>query len=550
MAGFLDRVKNLTQKKGGKDKEIEKYEKILTDQPEDRNALNALGDLYAKRAEADKACEYYLKVGSLYARDGFTLKAIAVYKKAQRAKPDFIQTYLDLADLYVQKGLIGEAKSNYLTAGEMQAAAGQKHESLDTYRKIADLDPDNIKIRTKLAAMYENENYNDDAATIYVEIGKVVARDKPQDGKQYFKRARELQTDNEDVLSEIGYSYLDFGMRQEAAEIFRTLSDLFPDNVDYQEQVEELSGPAASAPAAPAPAAPAPAAPAPAAPAPAAPPAREPQTPPEEVSIEFSEEELTSLNFGDEPDEEIAPVEDLSSQAGSADDHSLDFQIENQGGIAFEDESAPPDEAPQADNTIDFSLGEPEPGISVEDTASQTGGDFYDLADKVGMSSAKAQQVGAGPSALKVQAHEELAKSDISDIVGEFKKGVMEEVGTEDYETHYELGISYKEMDLLDDAIEELKLASLEPSIFVDCQSVMALCYAEKGELDLAAQSLQEARARVEKGSGKYQDLSYQLGDTYEKQDNVYEAVQVYQELFQVNPNYRDVKRKLNKLLG
>ncbi len=57
MASFLDRVKGLTQKKGGKDKEIEKYEKILSRQPEDRNALNALGDLYAKRGDAGKAGE-------------------------------------------------------------------------------------------------------------------------------------------------------------------------------------------------------------------------------------------------------------------------------------------------------------------------------------------------------------------------------------------------------------------------------------------------------------------------------------------------------------
>lgn len=76
---FLDAFKGFGQKKGGgKDKEVEKYEKILKDQPEDRNALNNLGDLYAKRNEADKACEYYLKVGDLYAKDGFTLKAIAV----------------------------------------------------------------------------------------------------------------------------------------------------------------------------------------------------------------------------------------------------------------------------------------------------------------------------------------------------------------------------------------------------------------------------------------------------------------------------------------
>ncbi|MBD3308944.1 hypothetical protein GF339_21200, partial [candidate division KSB3 bacterium] len=219
-SSFLDVVKGITQKKGKggkgkKDKEVEKYEKILQTAPDDRNALNALGDLYAKRGESEKACQYYLQVGALYAKDGFTLKSIAVYKKAQRAKPDLITTYLELADLYVQKGLIGEAKTNYMKAAEMQAASGAKHESLDTYRKIADLDPTNIKIRSKLAAMYENEDFIEDAAGIYVDIGTVIAQQTPEDAKPYFQRARTLQPENEHILSRIGYTYAEVDLTQD-----------------------------------------------------------------------------------------------------------------------------------------------------------------------------------------------------------------------------------------------------------------------------------------------------------------------------------------------
>ncbi|MDY0094479.1 MAG: tetratricopeptide repeat protein, partial [Candidatus Vecturithrix sp.] len=150
----------------------------------------------------------------------------------------------------------------------------------------------------------------------------------------------------------------------------------------------------------------------------------------------------------------------------------------------------------------------------------------------------------------KIEGSEHLALSEIDDIVKEFKQGVLEEVGTEDYETHYELGISYKEMSLLDDAIEELKLAALEPSKFVECQGIIALCYLEKGETELAAQTFSEARRRVEPRGDKYQDLTYQIASIYEEDDKIAEAAQIYQELFQINPNYRDVKRRLKRLMG
>ena len=100
----------------------------------------------------------------------------------------------------------------------------------------------------------------------------------------------------------------------------------------------------------------------------------------------------------------------------------------------------------------------------------------------------------------------------------------------------------------LDDAIEELKLASLEPSKFVECQGVIALCYFEKGEHEQAIKAFQKARERIEDQGEKYQDLTYQIATIYEQNKDHTEAIQEFQELFKINPNYRDVKQRLKKL--
>lgn len=553
-ASFLDTFKGLTQKKGKgtkpKDKEIEKYEKMLEETPDDRNALNALGDLYAKRGNAGKACDHYLRVGELYAKDGFTLKAIAVYKKAQRARPDLIRTYIDLADLYVQKGLIGEAKSNYLTAAEMQAATGAKHDSLDTYRKIADLDPNNINIRSKLAAMYEKEDFIEDAATIYAEIGDAIIEQNVENGKGFYHRAMELQPDNQDILSHIGYAYAERSMQQEAVEIFEKLLTLHPDNIDYQEQLDELNTVSDLQEAIP-------------------------EATPSEIS--FSEEELTSLNFGEQPIADIQTLPEgvldsqpVESPPQEAEDYSLDFHIEDQGAILLgtEDQTSSEEATSSQDgHLVDFSLAEASDQtqdstehiiVAQQQPPSQLGSSgtsgYFDLASRLDT----AAQIGreydeqgqTAQSSLKVEASESLASSEISDIIREFKQGVLEEVGAEDYETHYELGISYKEMSLLDDAIEELKLAALEPSKFVECQGVIGLCYIEKGDYGSAIQAFLEARAKVEPRGGEYQDLTYQIALSYEKFGKMEEAVKELQTLYQVKPDYRDVKQRLNKLLG
>ncbi|MEN8223234.1 MAG: tetratricopeptide repeat protein, partial [Acidobacteriota bacterium] len=54
------------------------------------------------------------------------------------------------------------------------------------------------------------------------------------------------------------------------------------------------------------------------------------------------------------------------------------------------------------------------------------------------------------------------------EIFEEFKKGVDEKIGQEDFDTRYNLGIAYKEMGLLEEAIHEFLISSKHPSKFFD----------------------------------------------------------------------------------
>ena len=81
---------------------------------------------------------------------------------------------------------------------------------------------------------------------------------------------------------------------------------------------------------------------------------------------------------------------------------------------------------------------------------------------------------------------EEGREVSLEEIFRDFKKGVEQQLSPEDYETHYNLGIAYKEMGLIDEAIGEFQLAAKDPLHAVECCSMLGLCFLEKGLPQLA----------------------------------------------------------------
>src|SRR4029453_6089072 len=79
-----------------------------------------------------------------------------------------------------------------------------------------------------------------------------------------------------------------------------------------------------------------------------------------------------------------------------------------------------------------------------------------------------------------------LGDAGLADIFKEFKKGVDKQLGKEDYDTRYNLGIAYKEMGLIDEAIAEFQLAAKDEGRLLECSSMLGICFLEKGMPKLA----------------------------------------------------------------
>ncbi|MBI4509719.1 MAG: tetratricopeptide repeat protein [Deltaproteobacteria bacterium] len=161
MAINKNKVMEAAQKfveKGQTDKAIKEYLKIVQDDPKDVRIWLKIGDLYAKKGAKSEATETYLKVAQFYGEQGFYLKAVAVYKQILKLDPRLVDVNMKLAELYRQLGLLSDAMQQYELVAAFYHREGRTKEALATIKELAELDPENVATRIKLAELYSKEN--------------------------------------------------------------------------------------------------------------------------------------------------------------------------------------------------------------------------------------------------------------------------------------------------------------------------------------------------------------------------------------------------------
>jgi tetratricopeptide (TPR) repeat protein len=130
----------------------------------------------------------------------------------------------------------------------------------------------------------------------------------------------------------------------------------------------------------------------------------------------------------------------------------------------------------------------------------------------------------------------------------EIRSAVNGQVGRDDYETRYDLGIAYREMGLLDEAVAELQLASRGPSRLVESSSLLAACFLDKGLPQLAIKWLERGLAAPGLVPQQALSLRYDLAGAREAQGEADRALEIYVELYGENAGFRDVAEKLRRL--
>jgi tetratricopeptide (TPR) repeat protein len=129
----------------------------------------------------------------------------------------------------------------------------------------------------------------------------------------------------------------------------------------------------------------------------------------------------------------------------------------------------------------------------------------------------------------------------------EIRSVVGAHVPRDDYETRYDLGIAYREMGLLDEAIAELQLASRGSSRLIESTSLLAACFLDKGLPRLAIQWLERGLQTPGLLPDQAQSLRYDLARAHEARGEAALAQEIYVELYGEDAGFRDVAARLQR---
>ena len=351
--------------------------------------------------------------------------------------------------------------------------------------------------------------------------------------------ARGVPPELQRALDEVE-QYVSLGFVDDAKDAVAELAARYPDHPAVSARMAELGLEAPDEAAKPAPHSPPP--PAKARPA-SAPPAAEEEEEKEEEEDE-EEDELSDL-VGDLP-EEPEPTPAPGPEADATDDPFGELGLDEPAAPAAEEEPIVDELALEPEEpSLDLGLGEPEADAPSFGESQAAPGGMLDLgAELDGLFETQAAVAEPDAGALGT----DLGDAGLADIFKEFKKGVDKQLGKEDYDTRYNLGIAYKEMGLVDEAIAEFQLAAKDVNRLLECSSMLGICFLEKGMPKLAVKWFEKGLAAPDRSEEEYQGLRYDLATAYEAGGEVDRALQIFTDLYGQDSTFRDVATRVREL--
>jgi len=170
----LERAKRFLEKNRVEDA-IEAYLAVLDEAPQHQEATQALGDLYARMDQAERAAVYYGLLFDLLVDPKDETKALAIYNRFLRSNsgaqpPERIARY---AFLQQKQNHPDEAIEQYTKAAELFTTGAREEDALFCWERIAQLDPENKNRQLRLAEAAERIGKNALAARAFLRAGQL-----------------------------------------------------------------------------------------------------------------------------------------------------------------------------------------------------------------------------------------------------------------------------------------------------------------------------------------------------------------------------------------
>lgn len=137
---------------------------------------------------------------------------------------------------------------------------------------------------------------------------------------------------------------------------------------------------------------------------------------------------------------------------------------------------------------------------------------------------------------------------EFQEILEQFRRGIDENLESDDYQAHYELGVAFKEMGLLDEAIAEFQKALRAPEGKLRTAEALGIAFFDKGQLAVSEAVLRRAVESTAEGDDGKIGLLYWLGRACEAQGKDAPAIACYERALAVDIRFMDLGERVQRL--
>lgn len=212
---------------------IKEYKTILKNDPDDINTQNMLGDLFSKTNDKELAIKYYSKVAEYYDSQGFAKKAIAVYSKIHRLKPDVPEVSANLANLYKKRGSFREALDHFEQLAKYYEENDDTANALKYWEEIAETAPDNTEIYLKIGRFFRKSEKPTESVAAYLQgASRLVKCEKFEEAVAAYSEALEIEPAQPIAIKGYVRMQIRLGYPEEAVKILTEVFQSDPNDKD------------------------------------------------------------------------------------------------------------------------------------------------------------------------------------------------------------------------------------------------------------------------------------------------------------------------------
>ncbi len=134
------------------------------------------------------------------------------------------------------------------------------------------------------------------------------------------------------------------------------------------------------------------------------------------------------------------------------------------------------------------------------------------------------------------------------EILEQFKRGIDQNLESDDYQSHYDLGVAFKEMGLLDEAIAEFQKALRASEGRLRTSEALGMAFFEKGQYAVCETVLRRAVDGLDGTDEAKIGLLYWLGRASEALGKRAEAMASYERAVAVDIRFMDLSDRMHRL--